>query len=90
MPTYTFQCRECGLIFDRRFHFHEKVEGVTCPRGHTEVVRIFRPPAVVFKGSGFYITDSRKAHNAAGGNNGKGETASKAAASAATASAGGA
>ena len=63
MPTYTFRCRECGLIFDRRFHFHEKVEEVTCPRGHTDVVRLFRPPAVVFKGSGFYITDSRKSNN---------------------------
>ncbi len=60
MPTYTFRCRKCGLIFDRRFHFHEKVEEVTCPRGHTDVVRIFRPPAVVFKGSGFYVTDNRK------------------------------
>ena len=60
MPAYTFRCRVCGEVFTRRYGFHEDLSAVTCPQGHREVERVFAPPAVVFKGSGFYITDHRR------------------------------
>ncbi len=59
MPTYTFRCETCGLVFDKFLSFHDDQRQVTCPQGHTTVHRVFRPPAVVFKGSGFYVTDHR-------------------------------
>lgn len=59
MPTYTFRCETCGLVFDKFLSFHDDQSRVTCPNGHPTVHRVFRPPAVVFKGSGFYVTDNR-------------------------------
>ncbi|HFC10179.1 MAG TPA: hypothetical protein ENJ54_10080 [Chloroflexi bacterium] len=81
MPAYTFRCRVCGEVFTRRYSFRDDLSAVTCPQGHREVERVFVPPAVVFKGSGFYITDhGRGGHN----NGGKSKPASKPAASAKT------
>lgn len=70
MPYYSFRCLECGLEFERRLSFHDSLDDVECPRGHTQVERIFRPPAIIFKGSGFYVTDNR-ASNSASKSNGK-------------------
>ena len=63
MPAYTFHCRICGEVFTRRYSFHDDLSTVACPHGHREVERVFRPPAVVFKGSGFYITDHGRSGN---------------------------
>ncbi len=63
MPAYTFRCRVCGEVFTRRYSFHADLTAVTCPHGHHEVERVFAPPAVVFKGSGFYITDHGRSGN---------------------------
>ncbi len=57
MPRYTFACPTCGEVFERRLSFHDDLNAVTCPQGHPEVHRVYQAPAVVFKGSGFYITD---------------------------------
>jgi len=65
MPTYTFRCETCGVVFDKFLSFHDDQSRVTCPNGHATVHRVFRPPAVVFKGSGFYVTDHR-GNNSAG------------------------
>ncbi len=59
MPTYTFRCETCGVVFDKFLSFRDDQSQVTCPNGHRTVHRVFRPPAVVFKGSGFYVTDNR-------------------------------
>ncbi len=59
MPAYTFRCQECGLVFTLQYRFSDDLSSVKCPRGHGRVVRVFRPPAIVFKGSGFYATDHR-------------------------------
>jgi putative FmdB family regulatory protein len=66
MPAYTFRCRVCGEVFTRRYGFHDDLSAVTCPQGHREVERVFVPPAVVFKGSGFYETDYRSENYKAG------------------------
>lgn len=56
MPTYEYQCPVCGLRFERVQHFSDPPL-TTCPAGHRGVRRIYSPPPIIFKGSGFYTTD---------------------------------
>jgi len=72
MPHYTFRCEICGEVFERYLSFSQSLDGVSCPNGHTQVVRVYRPPAIVFKGSGFYITDHGR--NGSHGSNGRRES----------------
>ncbi len=60
MPRFDFECRECGLTFEAEVMPRAAGAQVTCPRGHREVRKRFSPPAIVFKGSGWYVTDNRK------------------------------
>lgn len=73
MPNYTFRCLECGAEFEHWFSFYEAVRPPQCPNGHGQVERIYRAPAIVFKGSGFYVTDNRTSNSASksNGRNGK-------------------
>ena len=64
MPLYEYECLDCGLRFERLERFNDP-HPVQCPRGHSNVRRVFSPPAIVFKGPGFYVTDNRKGN---GGN----------------------
>ena len=58
MPTYEYRCRACGHGFDIVQSF--KDESLTiCPACGGELRKVFAPPAIAFKGSGFYATDSR-------------------------------
>jgi putative FmdB family regulatory protein len=59
MPRYEYQCKECGVRFERVQRFDE-APLTECPECHGEVHRLIGPVGVVFKGSGFYATDSRK------------------------------
>lgn len=59
MPIYDYECGHCRNRFEKKQGFHEAAEAV-CPRCQGQARRVFYPTAVVFKGSGFYITDSRK------------------------------
>jgi putative FmdB family regulatory protein len=58
MPLYEYGCPSCGLVSDVRHGFDEKPE-VKCERCGTALVRRFSAAPIVFKGSGFYVTDSR-------------------------------
>lgn len=58
MPLYEYQCQECGLRFERRQSFSEEPVR-TCPDCSGPVVRLIQPAGIIFKGSGFYVTDSR-------------------------------
>jgi putative FmdB family regulatory protein len=63
MPTYTFQCDECGLVFNKHLKFNENKQKVTCPKNrHSKVHRVYNAPPIVFKGSGFYVTDNGVKH----------------------------
>lgn len=64
MPVYTYECEECGVRFDARQRFSEAPIAV-CPEcgGHTH--RVPQPVGIVFKGSGWYSTDSRGRNNLA-------------------------
>jgi putative FmdB family regulatory protein len=59
MPTYEYLCRDCGDGFDIVQSF--KDESLTiCPACGGVLRKVFAAPAISFKGSGFYATDSRK------------------------------
>jgi putative FmdB family regulatory protein len=74
MPTYVYACDECGQQFEQFQSFKDAPLDV-CPNGHEGTVRrVFQPVGIVFKGSGWYITDSRKDGGSAentGGSTGK-------------------
>lgn len=58
MPKYDYKCKECGIVFERYQRFSE--EPLTCcPECNGAVHRVINPVGIVFKGSGFYITDHR-------------------------------
>lgn len=59
MPLYEYECRACQLRFERRQSFHDEPIKV-CPTCSGETRRLFQPAPVIFKGSGWYVTDSRK------------------------------
>ncbi len=62
MPTYAYACKVCGARFEKFVPFSQDAQLATCPNGHAQVQRIFSPPAIVFKGTGWYKTDSRPAN----------------------------
>lgn len=59
MPIYEYECENCGTHF-------EKIQSVNddpvrqCPECSGAVHKVFHPAGIIFKGSGWYITDSRK------------------------------
>ena len=59
MPTYEYQCRTCGHHFEKMQRFSESPL-TECSKCGAEVRRVIHPAGVIFKGSGWYITDSRK------------------------------
>ena len=58
MPVYVYECRRCGHRFEQQQSFNDEPIKV-CPECGKETRRVFIPPAIVFKGSGWYKTDSR-------------------------------
>jgi len=62
MPTYEYECKKCHFRFELRRSFSENGGGF-CPQCGSEARRLFSPVAIIFKGPGFYITDSRKDHS---------------------------
>jgi putative FmdB family regulatory protein len=60
LPLYDYKCRACSKVTEVRHGFREPYAG-TCPDCGGELARVFNPAGIVFKGSGFYLTDSRKA-----------------------------
>ncbi|GIU85056.1 MAG: FmdB family transcriptional regulator [Acidimicrobiales bacterium] len=58
MPTYEFACRECERHHEVTISFHEDPPE-KCPHCGGILRRVYTPVGVVFKGSGFYKTDSR-------------------------------
>ncbi len=58
MPLYEYECRKCGVRFERRQSFTDEPVR-TCPECGGLVQRLVQPVGIVFKGSGFYVTDHR-------------------------------
>ncbi|TDD28999.1 FmdB family transcriptional regulator [Kribbella turkmenica] len=58
MPTYQYQCTDCGEALEVRQSFTDDALTV-CPACEGTLRKVFNAVGVVFKGSGFYRTDSR-------------------------------
>jgi putative FmdB family regulatory protein len=58
MPTYVYKCEECNYHFEQIQKFSDKPLK-TCPRCKSKVKRVIHPTGIVFKGSGWYVNDSR-------------------------------
>ncbi|MFD8753177.1 FmdB family zinc ribbon protein [Kitasatospora sp. NPDC059577] len=58
MPTYQYQCTECGNGLEAVQKFTDEAL-TTCPDCQGRLRKVFSAVGVVFKGSGFYRTDSR-------------------------------
>ena len=73
MPTYQYQCTDCGEALEVRQSFTDDALTV-CPNCEGNLRKVFNAVGVVFKGSGFYRTDSRnqKAGAEAGSGGGAG------------------
>lgn len=60
MPLYDYACTKCGRTFEVRRGFNETHQD-PCAACGASVRRVFNAAPVLFKGSGFYVTDSRRA-----------------------------
>src|SRR3954468_22781811 len=60
VPIYDYRCDECGHRFSAVQSFNDEPLG-TCPNCGKRPRRLITAPAIVFKGSGWYKTDSRTA-----------------------------
>lgn len=58
MPTYQYACTECSHAFEQFQSFSDDALS-ECPRCEGRLRKLFNAVGVVFKGSGFYRTDSR-------------------------------
>ena len=63
MPTYAYACTECDHRFETFQSFSE--DSLTqCPQCEGRLRKLFNAVGVVFKGGGFYRTDSRSGSSA--------------------------
>lgn len=82
MPIYEYECSACKHRFERSQRFSDPPV-TECPACGGAVRRVLFPAGIVFKGSGWYITDSRRTTSGeatsspAGSTNGKSDTAAK-------------
>jgi putative FmdB family regulatory protein len=66
VPTYDYQCRSCGFITEVVHSMFEDGP-TTCARCGGELRRVFHPTGIIFKGGGFYKTDSRAPSSSSAG-----------------------
>ena len=64
MPTYQYACTECGDQLEVVQKFSDDPLTV-CPACEGRLRKVFSPVGIVFKGSGFYRTDSRSGNGSA-------------------------
>ncbi len=77
MPTYEYRCLSCGYYFEKFQSMHDEPVR-TCPKCGGKVQKLISSGAgLIFKGSGFYITDYKKNNSSySGGGNGKKDSSS--------------
>lgn len=76
MPTYQYSCTECGHQLEAVQSFSD--DPLTeCPNCGGKLRKQFSAVGIVFKGSGFYRTDSRSTSSASAGTNGAGKDKEK-------------
>ncbi len=58
MPIYEYECEQCGVRFEKTQRFSDPVL-TECPECNGHVHRVMQPVGIIFKGSGFYVTDNK-------------------------------
>lgn len=66
MPIYEYECENCRCKFERRQRFDEEPVAM-CTECGGKSRRVIHCSPVIFKGSGFYVTDSKKSNPAGDG-----------------------
>jgi putative FmdB family regulatory protein len=75
VPTYQYACTECSHAFEQFQSFSD--DALTeCPECGGRLRKLFNAVGVVFKGSGFYRTDSRAAGAKSEGSKSEGSSSS--------------
>lgn len=64
MPIYTYTCSSCNTAIEKRQSFSDPPLS-TCEQCGGSLRKVIHPVGIVFKGSGWYITDSRTGSSAA-------------------------
>ncbi|MFJ3790277.1 FmdB family zinc ribbon protein [Kitasatospora sp. NPDC090091] len=88
MPTYQYQCTECGNGLEAVQKFTDEAL-TTCPDCQGKLRKVFSAVGVVFKGSGFYRTDSRSSSSSSVSGGSSSSSASSSTSSAPASSSGG-
>ncbi|MER3445057.1 MAG: FmdB family transcriptional regulator [Meiothermus sp.] len=73
MPVYVYQ----GLETGNRYEFEQRFSDAAYthhPETGEPIKRVISAPAVIFKGSGWYVKDSKSASSTTGKGEGKGES----------------
>jgi putative FmdB family regulatory protein len=58
MPIYEYECEQCGVRFERLQRMAD-ASLTDCPECSGHVHRVMQPVGIIFKGSGFYVTDNK-------------------------------
>jgi putative FmdB family regulatory protein len=72
MPIYEYECSHCQHRFEVKQGFKDKPQA-KCPKCNETARRVFHPTPIIFKGSGFYVTDHRPSESGAKPSKSKGE-----------------
>ncbi|MFB3880837.1 MAG: FmdB family zinc ribbon protein [Armatimonadota bacterium] len=56
MPVYEYRCERCSCRFEQYRELEERAT-CKCPKCGKQARKVFRPVGIVFKGSGFHVTD---------------------------------
>lgn len=65
MPIYEYECQECGHVFEITQSFRdEPLKDCPIEDCSGQVKKLFSPPAIIFKGSGFHVNDYGRGGNA--------------------------
>ena len=59
MPIYEYCCDKCSHRFELKQRFTDEPVA-SCPRCKSKTRRVFSPAPIIFKGSGFYVTDVKQ------------------------------
>jgi len=65
MPVYQYRCSACSGEFEARQSYTDE-GAMVCPKCGKTARRLFVPVPIIFKGSGFYVTDCRGGNSALG------------------------
>lgn len=76
MPVYEYQCQACRHRFERRQSFSDEPVKV-CPECGGATKRLLQAPPIIFKGGGWYATDSRSPQPSSAESSSKGESSPK-------------